>query len=437
LYTYIANSPVNYVDPGGLQRSLVIEEVKEYGRSWWKNVKEWWRLVKDVPYEAWPDAYRNYNRDFVFDAIEKLCSIVPGCFAINTEDPHWKPYFEPVPPKKPIDNADTENIRPDDPNEKVGPAGVGEQHMVSVDDELQYVIYFENKPEAGAPAQEVFITDYLDPDLDWSTFHLTEIAWGDHIISIPESRADFYTRQTVEDYREEVSKSWWVDIQVALNYETGRVRWVFRTLDPQTEDLPLDPLAGFLPPNDETGRGEGHVSFTIRPRADSPDGTVLTNKASIIFDTNDPIITNEVTNLIGQLKLYLPLILRSYTPPTGFPLYIGNAIPSHAAAYRGEVFYTTSVRIPNELPPGSHFYFSSQRDAVAKVLVDDELVVLLSGAKVFAHGFSTSGPPTSAIVEVPRTTMEQLAGRTITIEYRDVYGAAVGASTMWLIEVPG
>ena len=64
--------------------------------------------------------------------------------------------------------------------------------------------------------------------------------------------------------------------------------------------LPTDPLAGFLPPNDETGRGEGHVSFTIRPRADVQAGTVVTNIASIVFDTNEPILTNQVWNTIGR-----------------------------------------------------------------------------------------------------------------------------------------
>ncbi len=204
----------------------------------------------------------------------------------------------------------SENITPDDPNEKTGPTGIGKQHLVGTDDELHYVIYFENKEEAGAPAQEVFVTDNLDSDLDWSTFHLTEIAWGDYIIAVPENTAGFYTRQTVEDYRTAAGKSWWVDVEVELNYVSGQVQWTFRTLDPQTEGLPLDPLAGFLPPNDETGRGEGHVAFTIQPRAEAAERTVLTNQASIVFDTNEPIVTNEVRNVIGEPKVYLPLVLR-------------------------------------------------------------------------------------------------------------------------------
>lgn len=300
LYTYVANCPVNYVDPSGL-RSLAIDNVKEYWSNWWKNFKEncrnWWWLVKNVPYEAWPDSYRDFNRDFFLDGIEALVGALPGGATIPLEI---------------IDTYFPENITSDDPNEKVGPAGVGGQHLVRVEDELHYVIYFENKPEAGAPAQEVFITDNLDPDLDWSTFRLTEVTWGDQTIAVPENTVGFYTRHTVGDYRTAVEKSWWVDVEMELDHGSGQVQWIFRTLDPQTGGLPFDPLAGFLPPNYDTGRGEGHVAFTIRPYAGSPDGTILTNKASIVFDTNEPIVTNEVANTIGQLKTYLPIILRSY-----------------------------------------------------------------------------------------------------------------------------
>jgi hypothetical protein len=133
---------------------------------------------------------------------------------------------------------------------------------------------------------------------------------------------------------------------------------------------------------------------------------------------------------------YLPLVMRDYTPPVTFPLYIGDAIPERPVAYQGEIFYTTSVRIPDELPSGGHFYFSSQRDAVAEVLVDDELAVLLDGAEVFAYNFSTSGRPVPAVVQVPRTTMEQLTGQTVTVEYRDLYAALVEASAVWLIWSP-
>jgi hypothetical protein len=197
-----------------------------------------------------------------------------------------------------VGEASTEAVGAIDPNEKAGPAGIGEARIVRANDELFYTVYFENIPTAAAPAQEVFVTDDLDPNLDWGSFRLTEIAWGDQIVAVPGDDAAHYSRVTVPDYRPEVNKSWWVDVEVQLYYATGEMLWALRTLDPDTGELPVDPLAGFLPPNDETGRGEGHVSFTVLPRADIANGTVISNQASIVFDVNDPIVTNVVTNTV-------------------------------------------------------------------------------------------------------------------------------------------
>ena len=164
--------------------------------------------------------------------------------------------------------------------------------------------------KATAPAQEVFITDTFDPNLDWSTFQVAEIAFSDHLMAVSEGPGGFYAQVVVPDYRAEEDQSWWVEITAEIDYQTGQVIWTFRTLDPVTGELPEDPLAGFLPPNDETGRGEGHVVFSIKPKAGIPIGTRLTNSASIVFDTNDPIETNEVWNTVGY-QIFLPLDLRS------------------------------------------------------------------------------------------------------------------------------
>jgi RHS repeat-associated protein len=221
----------------------------------------------------------------------------------------------------------TRVVRPIDPNEKVGPPGVGPDHLVPVTDTLHYIVYFENLPAATAPAQEVTVVDHLDSDLDWTTFRFGEVAFGDRVVPFASGTYQSYARQTVSDYREDVDKEWWVDITGEINPLTGRVEWTFRTLDPETGELPEDPLAGFLPPNDDTGRGEGHVTFSVQPRSDAPDGTVLTNQATIIFDTEASITTNEVANRIGEIReysIYLPLILKNFVPallptPTATP----------------------------------------------------------------------------------------------------------------------
>lgn len=211
-----------------------------------------------------------------------------------------------------LDEATVALVRPIDPNEKTGPAGTGTDKVVEPGDELRYTIYFENVPSATAPAQEVVIADALDLDLDWSSLQFTEIAFGEHVIPVSEGMGGFYVRKFIADYRAEENASWWVDVTGEMDYQAGQVRWVFRTLDPATGEPPEDPLAGFLPPNDVTGRGEGHVVFSVRPKDGLPLGTLVSNSASIVFDTNAAIETNEVWNTVGpQLRIFLPVVLRN------------------------------------------------------------------------------------------------------------------------------
>ena len=117
------------------------------------------------------------------------------------------------------------------------------------------------------------------------------------------------------DYRADVDKLWWVDVSGEFDPATGVITWVFRTLDPDTGALPLDALAGFLPPNDTSGRGQGYVTFSVEQKADLSLGTTIDNFAEIVFDNNEPIITNSYRNTIGvppppSWYFYLPLIRR-------------------------------------------------------------------------------------------------------------------------------
>jgi uncharacterized repeat protein (TIGR01451 family) len=192
-----------------------------------------------------------------------------------------------------------EVVQSNDPNEKDSTLGIGPGRAVEAGDTIDYVVYFENKSTAAVPAQEVFITDILTPDLDWSTFEVTAFGWGDQIVTVTEPKSDYLNRVTIGDWRDTVVKSWWLDLLVQPDFTSGLVKWTFQTIDPDTNDLPADVDAGFLPPNDDTGRGEGHVAFRIKVKDDVPNGTVIRNEASIVFDVNEPIITNEIFNTIG------------------------------------------------------------------------------------------------------------------------------------------
>ncbi|MBN1888836.1 MAG: carboxypeptidase regulatory-like domain-containing protein [Thermoflexales bacterium] len=135
--------------------------------------------------------------------------------------------------------------------------------------------------------------------------------------------------------------------------------------------------------------------------------------------------------------IHLPKITKNYVLPIRFPVYIGPAISSRPVGTIGEVFYALSVRIPGTLPTTSRFYLSSRTDQATEVLVDDELVILVGGTPVFTATFSTASNPTPVrrIVEVPYAVMGQIAGRTVQVVYRDVYGSNVSADRLWLIFV--
>jgi uncharacterized repeat protein (TIGR01451 family) len=261
-------------------------------------------------------------------------------------------------------------LLPGDPNEKTGPAGFGEQHIITASSELRYTVYFENVITATAPAQEVFVTDYLDPNLDWSTFQLGDSAIGDQTIATTGDPGLSYSRVVIPDYRPGVSKNWWVDVTAQLNNQAGRVDWVFRTLDPETGELPEDAAAGFLPPNDATGRGEGHVSFSIIPKPRVAMGTRITNTASIVFDTNPAIQTNEVWNtlgkvapehttlsssrnpsLVGQMVTFTASVTSSVGTPTGqVTIYDRGVILGSGNLVDGVMTYSTAALIAGTHP---------------------------------------------------------------------------------------
>jgi hypothetical protein len=96
-----------------------------------------------------------------------------------------------------------------------------------------------------------------------------------------------------------------VTVDVSFDSITGQITWLMRSRDANTGDLPEDPFAGFLPPNDAEHRGEGSLTYTIRPKLDLADGTKIRNQATIIFDptygANPPILTPVVTNTVDSV----------------------------------------------------------------------------------------------------------------------------------------
>ncbi len=180
-----------------------------------------------------------------------------------------------------------------DPNEKVGPSGVGVQRFIRETKSANYKIYFENLPAATASAQRVEVTDQLDvARLNLATLRVGPGGFGSHLF-VPFWNGEGYSAETDLRPENNLIVRATVDVQ-----PDGLVRWVLQAIDPDTGLPPDDPLAGFLPPNVESPEGEGWLSFTIDPVVGLGTGVTIDNAASIVFDENPAIQTNVWGNML-------------------------------------------------------------------------------------------------------------------------------------------
>jgi len=117
-----------------------------------------------------------------------------------------------------------------------------------VHDELEYTIRFQNT--GTAPAQNVYIIDTLDAELDWSTFQLLNTT---HEMNV-------------------------------VNLGNGILRFEFNNIW-----LPDSSVSQEL--------SQGHIIFRIRENIDNALFSEITNTAYIFFDWNEAIITNTTFNI--------------------------------------------------------------------------------------------------------------------------------------------
>ncbi len=208
---------------------------------------------------------------------------------------HFDPFPDPDPPaippgpNQPPQPYPTPVPRSVDPNTKIGPAGVGAANFTRGDAVTEYRVDFENDAHATAPAQRVDLTDQLSRNLDWSTLEFTEVGFGSTLVAVPAGSRYFRTDVPVTLN----GTTFQVEIELQINPNTGLITATLNSLDPAT-GLPPDVLTGFLPPEDGTGRGVGHVSYVAKPRPGLPTGTVIRNVALIRFDSLEIIGTDQV-----------------------------------------------------------------------------------------------------------------------------------------------
>ncbi len=175
-----------------------------------------------------------------------------------------------------------------DPNDKIGyRSPAGSTYFKEDVTNFTYIINFENADTATAAAQEVYITDTLDMNaFDIHSFRAGFIKIGDRIMQAP---YDAQNHTWEIDMRPEMELI--TTVALSLDTNKGIARWYFKSIDPATGELTTDPYAGFLPPNDSLGSGQGIVSFTIDLKEGISDDATISNRAEIVFDYNEPIIT--------------------------------------------------------------------------------------------------------------------------------------------------
>lgn len=141
-----------------------------------------------------------------------------------------------------------------DPNEIVGPSGYGEKNFMSEIPTMNYTIMFENKKEASAPAYRVQIIDTLS-----AAFDIETVQFGQ-------------TSHSGTNY------NW------KMERKGNILKWDIEGIE--------------LPPNTNPPEGEGWVRFSIELKENVKHGDVIENRATIIFDMNEPITTNTWINTL-------------------------------------------------------------------------------------------------------------------------------------------
>ncbi len=185
-----------------------------------------------------------------------------------------------------------------DPNVKYGPGNNGDRKYINHRKDVNYKIDFENLSTATAPAAYVEIKDTIDKIIfDIGSLRLGIFSWGDSLIVSEPNKQNFSILKNIKPTHPNFLR-----IDATTDTVAGVVTWKFWTVDTVTLQLTTKADEGFLPPNTDGVSGAGFVTYSIAPRSTVTNGTILRNKASIVFDENDPLITNEWEYRIDTLQ---------------------------------------------------------------------------------------------------------------------------------------
>ena len=196
------------------------------------------------------------------------------------------------------DGGPTNAINPRDPNDIHGYLSESGSHYMRQEiQNIHYEIEFENDTTlATAAAHTIIVRDTLDA----TKFDLNSLAT--YSVTIGDKRLELNGEQNFArtlDMRPEL----YVIAQINQDYdpETGIIEWTIQSLDPMTMEPTDNPYQGVLPVN-YYGDGVGVIDYSINLKQAFDDGTEVSNRAGIIFDLNEVIITPTWTNIVDAVK---------------------------------------------------------------------------------------------------------------------------------------
>ena len=154
---------------------------------------------------------------------------------------------DPPSPAVPCIGCSSTSTVPHDPNDLLGPSGYGTAGFLTSDGALPYTIEFSNAKSAPVPADNVMVTEQLSPNLNWSTFQLGTIGFGNYVVNVPSGLSSYSTRVDAT-----ATLGVYVDIDATLNQITGILTVTFTSLDPSYSGHPVEPISRLPPPRHES-----------------------------------------------------------------------------------------------------------------------------------------------------------------------------------------
>lgn len=182
-----------------------------------------------------------------------------------------------------------------DPNAKYGPFGISSVNYISANEELSYIITFENLDSSLFAAQRIVIIDTLDSSvLDIANARLGSIGLADSLVY--DGIGALYASRVIP-----LSSGFNLRVNAEIDTVSGIVQWELFMVDPADESTPIDPLVGFLPPNITSPEGQGFATLRVPLKVGLPHDQVIENRATIVFDNNEAIHTGTWLNTLDTI----------------------------------------------------------------------------------------------------------------------------------------